>query len=192
MAWSRLRLVVLLCFGSMLVHELRYLAVYGDAADAALSEHGHGYLAVLMPLAGLLLAAVSGHLLWLVAGRRPGALCARRPVTAATLTLALLGIYTGQEWLEGMLAAGHPGGLEGVFGHGGWIAVPSCFLVGCGLSLLVRGARGVAGVLLGLGRSRPLVDLPALSVTAGFAREARTTAPLARQGAERAPPVFVS
>lgn len=111
MAWGWLRLVVLLSCGSMLVHELRYLAAYGDAAGVALSEHGHGYLALVMPLAGVLLAAVSGHLLWLFAGRRPEALGARRRMTAATFTLALLSIYTGQEWLEGVLASGHPGDL---------------------------------------------------------------------------------
>lgn len=191
MAWSRLRLVVLLSFGSMLVHELRYLAAYGDAADAALSEHGHAYLDLVIPLAGLLLAAVSGQLLWLFAGRHPGASGARRPM-AATLTLALLSIHTGQEWLEGALASGHPGGLEGVFGHGGWITPQLCALVGCGLSLLVRGAREVADVLLGLGRSRWLVDLPGRSIAVGSTRVVKATAPLARQGAGRAPPVFVS
>lgn len=91
-----------------------------------------------------------------------------------------------------MLASGHPGGLEGVFGHGGWVALPSCALVGCGLSLLVRGAHEVAEVQLGVGRARSLVDLPALSIPVGSARVVKTMAPLARQGAERAPPVFVS
>ena len=33
---------------------------------------------------------------------------------------ALVLIYAGQEFLEGLLAAGHPTGLQGIFGDGGW------------------------------------------------------------------------
>jgi hypothetical protein len=189
---SRLRVVGLLGFGSLLVHELRYRVAYGDAADATLSAHGHAYLAVVTPLVGLLLAALSGHFLWAVAARRGGAFRAQRRTTAAVFTLVLLSIYTGQELLEGMLASGHPGWLAGVFGHGGWVAVPLCALVGCGLSLLVRGAHKLAEAFFDLGQACSFVIVPALSGLLASAPFAKPGRPLGWQGAERAPPVFVS
>ena len=37
----------------------------------------------------------------------------------ATTVLCLIGLYCAQEWLEGALATGHPGGIAAPFAHGG-------------------------------------------------------------------------
>ncbi len=46
------------------------------------------------------------------------------------VSAALIAIYTGQELAEGWLAASHPDGLAGVFGSGGWIAIPAALAFG--------------------------------------------------------------
>jgi hypothetical protein len=189
---SKLRLVALLCSGALAVHELRYLAGYGGAADEALSDHGHAYLAAVMPLLALLLAALFGHFMWGLAGRREGGWSAGRCTTALAFAGALLAIYTGQELVEGLLAPGHPEGLDGVFGHGGWLAVPFSALVGGALSLLVRGARRVVEAVQRLGRVQVFVAAPPPAALAAAAPLLVLPAPLARLGAGRAPPLFAS
>ncbi len=88
-----------------------------------------------------------------------------------------------QEWLEGIFAAGHPGGLEGIFGNGGLWAVPLAvvggLLVACVLSLRIERARRLrAGAQLGS------ESFPALAPRASTAR-----AP-PRPGAAIRSPVF--
>lgn len=50
----------------------------------------------------------------------------------------LLSLYCGQELAEGLLAPGHAAGVAGVFGHGGWIAVPVSLLLGAALATTLR------------------------------------------------------
>src|SRR6185437_1979020 len=52
-----------------------------------------------------------------------------------------LALYSCQELLEGMLSTGHPGGFEGVFGDGGWWAVPLALACGTVVAAALRGAR---------------------------------------------------
>ena len=52
----------------------------------------------------------------------------------------LLAIFTAQELVEGLRNGGHPAGVHGVVGHGGWIAVPLAIV----LAGLVAGAAVVA------------------------------------------------
>src|SRR5439155_17156618 len=54
---------------------------------------------------------------------------------------ALLAVYTLQEGLEGEFSPGHPTGLVGVFGHGGWTAIPLAITIGALIALLLEGAR---------------------------------------------------
>jgi len=51
---------------------------------------------------------------------------------------ALGALFCAQELLEGMLAAGHPSGLEGVIAHGGWTAVVFAAPVAAAIVLVVR------------------------------------------------------
>ena len=53
----------------------------------------------------------------------------------------LVAIYATQELLEELLASGHPGGVAGVLGHGGWWAVPVAAIVAAGITVLQRVAR---------------------------------------------------
>jgi hypothetical protein len=55
----------------------------------------------------------------------------------------LLGVYTCQEFLEGTFVTGHPAGLVGIFGYGGWWAVPAALGVGLVLAAAFAGARWV-------------------------------------------------
>ena len=45
--------------------------------------------------------------------------------------------------LEGLFATGHPGGLIGIFGYGGWWSLPAALAVGLVLAALFHGARWV-------------------------------------------------
>lgn len=174
-----------------MVHELRYLAGHGGDAEQALADHGHAYLTFLTPLVGLLLAAAATHFVWSVRARREDR--CERTGRLDTLRLAgiLLAVYVGQELVEGLLASGHPDGLSGVFGDGGWTAIPLSVVVAAVLTLMSRGARRlVEGVFARA--ARQLFG----SATAPRARPAAVTfeacASLARHGAERAPPLLAS
>jgi hypothetical protein len=54
---------------------------------------------------------------------------------------SLVVIYSGQELLEGLLTTGHRAGLMGIFGYGGWWAIPAALCVGLVLAALLHGAR---------------------------------------------------
>ena len=60
---------------------------------------------------------------------------------ALLIGAALLALYSCQELLEGMLSSGHPGGFDGVFGDGGWWAVPLSLACGFVIAAALRGAR---------------------------------------------------
>ena len=138
------RTAALIAAGVLAVHELRYLAGYGDRAEAASVAHGHEYLSVAGPLVAAVLAAACGRFAAaLLNARRTGRSEARRPglLTAwATASSILAAAYIGQESLEALLHGGHPDGLAGVFGTGGWTALLLSLAVGALLALLLRGA----------------------------------------------------
>ena len=52
-------------------------------------------------------------------------------------------MYTTQEFLEGLFATGHPAGLAGIFGYGGWWSIPAALAVGLVLAAAFHGARWV-------------------------------------------------
>jgi hypothetical protein len=101
-----------------------------------------------VPWIVLLLAVAIGSFL-LALGRAFGG---RRSVPRYTLsvatlwllcTAALVAIYVCQEFLEGLFATGHPGGLAGIFGSGGWWSIPAAAAVGLVLTVAFHGARRV-------------------------------------------------
>jgi hypothetical protein len=187
----RLRCFALLGAGALGLHELRYLIGYGGDAGHALAEQGHGYLdAVTAVVALTLVAALAALVAALVRG--PGA--AKRPPRSWRLRWlacsgALLAVFTLQELVEGVLSPGHPAGLVGVAGSGGWIAVPLALAIGAVVAALLRGAEAViARFAAPLRRPRlraPRSALPRVPLQIG----PRTLALLATSGAPRAPPL---
>jgi hypothetical protein len=128
------------------VHQLRFWLAFGSGAKVELARQGHAYLHSLVPWIVLLLAVAIGAFLWAL-GR---ALAGQRTVPRYTLslvalwlvcTVCLVAIYVSQELLEGLLATGHPAGLAGVFGYGGWWSIPAALCVGLVLAAVLHGAR---------------------------------------------------
>jgi hypothetical protein len=176
---------------AFVVHQLRYTLAYGSRANAELAAQGHSYLSSLVPwfvlALGLALALFIRRAARTLRGRETGRVPRRSGLALWAGTWGgLAAIYAVQESLEGLLASGHPGGIGGVFGHGGWWALPVAAVVALGVLALLRVARVV---LLAAGRRAPRpasAPLSPLRVPAGVA--AAVVAPLARAAAGRAPP----
>jgi hypothetical protein len=138
---------LLLPAAALAVHELRYRLAYGAEADAALAAQGHGYLDSLAPwlvlLLGFGLGAFVARFATALAGR--GDLRPRRSFAAlwSLATASLVGIYAAQELLEGIFATGHPAGLEGLYGHGGWWSLAAAVALGAVVAALLRLATAV-------------------------------------------------
>lgn len=131
---------------ALAVHQLRYLLAYGGGATLELQRQGHSYLHSVVPwivlVAGL---AVGGFLSALGRALRGHTSVPRYGLSLGVLWLvcsaSLVAIYAGQELLEGIFATGHAAGLAGVFGYGGWWAVPAALCIGLVLAALLHGAR---------------------------------------------------
>jgi hypothetical protein len=187
----RLRCFALLGAGALALHELRYLIAYGGDAGRALDEQGHGYLGTVAALVAVAVVASAATLVAaLVRGRGPAARPRSWRVRWLGASGALLAIYAAQELAEGMLASGHPEGLVGVAGHGGWIAVALAAVLGAAVAALLRGAEVALERFGGAARAPrprpPRIALP----RAPLAVRPRPAGALARPGAGRAPPLL--
>jgi hypothetical protein len=176
------------------VHELRYLLAFGGGAGAELQRSGHSYLHSVVPWLVALLALLAGWFLRAL-GR---AFSGERSVVRYSLSFAglwmacsaaLIAIFVSQEFLEGLFATGHPAGLAGIFGYGGWWAVPAAACVGIVLAALFHGARWVLNeVVERCARSRPPVRRRRALVLRPQDALAPRLAPLADGGSGRGPP----
>jgi hypothetical protein len=128
------------------VHQLRYLLAFGTGASAELQRQGHSYLHSVAPWLVLGLGLAAGAFLSAL-GR---ALSAQTTLPRygfsllglwLTCSVCLIAMYASQEFIEGVFATGHPGGLPGIFGYGGWWAIPAALCVGLVLAALLHGAR---------------------------------------------------
>jgi hypothetical protein len=168
---------------ALVVHQARYWLAFGSHANAELAAQGHSYLTSVVPWAILALALGAGAFLRRLGderslGRAPGA-------TLWLLTTAgLIAIYAVQETLEGMVVAGHPGGVAGVLGHGGWWAVPVAALLALAIVALLRAGHAVLRLASGGAPTWPRVApvFPTAPILIA-------PAPLARAAAGRAPPL---
>src|SRR3954451_21218418 len=112
-----MRAGALIAVGALGVHDLRYLLAYQGDAGHELSLQGHGYLRLATPLiAGLVVLAAAAFAARLMRAYAAGHGDERRPLPSTRLmwplaSALLVAVYSTQEWLEGGLAAGHPGGL---------------------------------------------------------------------------------
>jgi hypothetical protein len=177
--------LVLLPAAALLVHQLRYWLTYGSAASNELADQGHAYLGTVAPWVVMMTAGGFGLF---VARLLRGRAVLQRPRSFAELwggtAVLLVLIYALQESLEGLLAYGHPGGFAGVFGHGGWWAVPAAVAIAFGVALLLRVGESLVRLVSRartLPRASTLVRPPAGDV---FVR----VRPLASAAAGRAPP----
>src|SRR5256885_14376957 len=119
-------------------------------------------------VAAVLLLAAADLVARLAGARGPGSAGARFPGLSRLWVVAaglLFFAYCFQESLEGVLATGHPGGVAGVLGHGGWAAAPLAAVIGLIVALALRTAdRAIelaAEAPLRVRPSRPLPPLPA-------------------------------
>jgi hypothetical protein len=186
------RSAAVLTLGALGLHQLSYLLAHGDGAGAALAAHGHGYLSTVAPI------AVTTALAVVAATLAAAALSSRaqpkRPpcpeLRAAALAVALLAIFAVQELFEGLLAAGHPQGIEALL-EVGWVALPLAFPIGA-LAAVALGGLERAELLLASAMSpRRLPRGPRDSRLTGSRSERGPV--LARQGlrfglARRGPP----
>jgi hypothetical protein len=182
--------VLLLPAAALVVHELRYRLAHGDDAGAVLSSEGHGYLTSLAPWTALLVAVALGAFLVRVA-RSAAAGADPRPRRSflglwALASGSLVAIYVSQELLEGLLASGHPAGLGGVFGAGGWWALVASVALGAAVAALL----GVAAAVVAAASRRAL---PHRSGSDTAVLRPRSVVALVRRGlaaaaAGRAPP----
>jgi hypothetical protein len=159
--------ILLLPVAALGVHELRYRLAYGSDANAALASQGHGYLDSLAPWLVLLLGLALGAFLVRVARALAGRAGTgpRRSFAALWVlaTASLVAIYSAQELLEGVFAAGHPSGLPGLFGHGGWWSLAAAVVIGAALAALLRLGSAVVAAAARLAarpRSRPAHSRP--------------------------------
>jgi hypothetical protein len=185
--------IALMPAAAFAVHQLRYLLAFGGHAGVELQRTGHSYLHSVVPWIVLLIGLAFGEFMW----RLGRATSAQRSVPRYTLSLAglwlvcsaaLVAIYVSQEFLEGLFATGHPAGLAGIFGYGGWWAIPAALWIGLVLAAVFHGARWALGAVAR--RSRPFTAEPspvAAPVRAGSVLLPRL-APLAGGWSGRGPP----
>ncbi|HEX3874786.1 MAG TPA: hypothetical protein VHW26_11610 [Solirubrobacteraceae bacterium] len=180
--------------GVLAVHELRYLLAYGADAGHELHAHGDTYVGTASLLAGLLVAIPAvGVGFGVIRARRGNASLRRarlRPWQSWLVWAVLLTVgFCGVEGLEMVFESEHPGGFAGVFGAGGWWAVPAAVGVAAVFTLARRGARAL--VRLAARPRRRRADRAGTGVVSGdpvrVDRRARQT-PLASGAAGRAPP----
>lgn len=154
----RLAPIALMPAAAFAVHELRYLLAFGGHAGAELQRQGHSYLHSLVPWIVLLLALATGIFVKAMRDAFRGQSSLPRytaSFTALWLVCAgsLLCIYVAQELLEGWFATGHPAALAGIFGYGGWWAIPAALVIGLLLAALLHGAREMLAAIAHRSRS---------------------------------------
>jgi hypothetical protein len=180
--------------GALAVHQLRYWLAFGSNATVELRVQGHSYLHSVVPWIVLLIAISAGVFLRAL-GRALGGRCSlpRHTLSLAALWLVcaacLVAIYVCQEFLEGLFATGHPGGLDGIFGYGGWWSVPAALAVGLVLAAVFYGARWVLREVAQR-RRRPAGAAPRRPLVARAPRESvlPRLVPLADGWSDRGPP----
>lgn len=185
--------------GALGVHDLRYLLAYKGQTGQELALQGHSYLRLATPLiAGLLVLAAAAFATRLMRAYAVGEDGEQRllPSTRRMWLLAsalLVAVYSTQEWLEGLLAEGHAGGIGAPSSHGGWLALPLALAIGLLIALALRGA--AVAIAVAAARGRAHLKAPSRSSLPSPVGRSVWTAlsqgALARRLAPRAPPVFV-
>jgi hypothetical protein len=177
------------------VHQLRYSFAYGSQASTELADQGHAYLSSLVPWMMVLVAAGLGSYLARLARAwqlgRDGHATRSFGRTWSATSLSLIAIYSAQELLEGFFADGHPPGLVGVFGDGGWWSIPTVALVGLAIAALLRVGSSLVRLAARARRAvRASLVVSAARGCSVWLQHARP--PLADAAAGRAPPRYAA
>jgi hypothetical protein len=155
---------LLLPAAAFVVHQLRYRIAYGSRADQVLAAQGHSYLNSFAPWLALVLSIAFGLLVLRAAHAAAGRAveAPRRSLAGlwALATASLVAIYAAQELLEGFFATGHPAGVPGVLGHGGWWALPLAAAAGAVVAVLLRAGCALVSAARRLAPRRPLKLAP--------------------------------
>ncbi len=136
------RLAVLILLGAWLVHQLRYNLAIGHQSAEHSASHGHAYLDFTWPL--LIGAAVIAVASWVFSLNRQKQARTDQPGFVNSwvkISLILIVLFAFQEGTEAIASTHHTHLLEGIFGSGGWVALPLSTLVGGVIALAIRGAR---------------------------------------------------
>jgi hypothetical protein len=173
------------------VHQLRYGLAYGSHARAALAAQGHAYLHSLVPWLVVTLAVGLARFVRRAAqalrtGDAGTSMCTSFAMLWAVTFGGLLGIYAVQESLEEYFASGHPTGMAGVFGHGGWWSLPAAALVSV---IVVAALRLGRSIVQAAGRLAPRrYHFPVIRQIVPNGLVFVPARPLTRSAAGRAPP----
>ncbi len=179
---------------TLAVHQLRFILAFGGHANAVLSRQGHAYLHSLAPWIALAIAMAAGVFLLALGRALGGHRSPRRYVLSFTglwiaSSITLVGIFATQELLEGMFATGHPVGVAGVFGYGGWWSIPAALCVGLVLAAVFHGARlALDGVARRYGNSVSAQTHPTATAPRWSDAALPRLAPLAAGASGRGPP----
>jgi hypothetical protein len=183
--------LLLIPAAAFVVHQLRYTLAYGSSANAELSQQGHSYLHSLVPWLVLALGlGLSSFVRRAGVALRTGETGRLGRLSTTLLwagtTFGLVLIYALQESLEELFASGHPTGLGGIFGHGGWWSVPAAALVAAAVVAILRIGRSILRAVATRPPRHLLVATILISrpVVVALLR----TRPLALSAAGRAPP----
>jgi hypothetical protein len=183
--------LLLMPAAALVVHQGRYSLAYGGRASTELAAQGHAYLHSVVPWTVLALGVGASMFLRRVArAARTGSSGTFTRRSAAALwsmtTVSLLAIYVLQETLEALSVSGHPAGVSGVVGHGGWWAIPLAAVVALGVVALLR----LSGIVLRLASRLATSRARGRSVSLRLPRSIALVAPapLALARAGRAPP----
>jgi hypothetical protein len=185
--------IALLPPAAFAVHQLRYMLAFGSGASLELQRSGHAYMHSVVPWLVVALALAAGVFLKALGRALAGQTSAPRYTVTLTglwltCTAVLVAIYISQELLEGFVLTGHPAGLQGVFGYGGWWAIPSAASIGLVLAAVFDGARWVLnGVATRRADQRPTRQAPSNAPRPHVVMLA-PMAPLAAGSSGRGPP----
>jgi hypothetical protein len=166
----RVRLAAILALCAFALHQLRYLIAFGGSSSEELARQGHGYMSDWLPILGAFV--LSALIATLIRGRFGARLVrASLPRRVAIFAAALLAIFVTQESLEGMIAAGHPGGAAAILASGGWLAIPLAVALGFVAALLARSLEGIE-IAIAIAARRATHLLPRAPRDRGSARPA--------------------
>ena len=168
-----LRLAALMGAGAYGVHQLRFVLAPSNGATI----RSHAYLAPVGTIVvALLLLALAAALARIARGVVEDAPRLRRLWAGASASL--VAVYCVQETIEKIVTRGD---RQGLFAHGGWVALPLAIAIGLAIALLMRGASAASEVAAEARRVPP----PALALAAVEALIAPSTPRRSRRTVHR-------